>query len=107
MSDIENEIKALLKAGVIVKTDHEEGDFISLIFSVPKNDCSIRLILNLKKLNDFVKVTHFKMESIDSIVALVAPGCWMASIDLKDAYYSVKIHPSYHKFEIQLQELSL
>ena len=61
MSDIENEIKALLKAGVIVKTDHEEGDFISLIFSVPKNDCSIRLILNLKTLNDFVKVTHFKM----------------------------------------------
>ena len=38
------------------------------------------------------------METIHSIISLVTPGCWMASLDLKDAYYSVKIHPKYQKF---------
>ena len=31
------------------------------------------------------------MESIYSILQLFTPGCWMASVDLKDAYYSVPI----------------
>eukprot|EP00794_Sanderia_malayensis_P010704 gene10704-11849_t len=38
------------------------------------------------------------METIHSILNLVTPHCWMASIDLKDAYYSVKIHESYQKY---------
>ena len=41
------------------------------------------------------------MENVHKIWNLVAPGCWMASIDLRDAYYSVKIHPqsqNYFKF---------
>eukprot|EP00794_Sanderia_malayensis_P010193 gene10193-11240_t len=38
------------------------------------------------------------METIRSILNLVTPHCWMASIDLKDAYYSVKIHESYQKY---------
>ena len=96
--EIKNEIQKLLSKGVIVDSHHEIGDYISPIFSVPKSDGSIRLILNLKKFNEFVKFTHFKMENIHTILGLVTPGCWMASIDLKDAYYSVKIHPQYQKY---------
>ena len=41
-------------------------------------------------MNKSVTTTHFKMESIKhAIIAMIQPGCWMASIDLKDAYYSV------------------
>ena len=95
---VENEIQKLLYKGVIVNSYHEQGEYISPIFSVPKSDGSIRLILNLKQFNEFVKFTHFKMESIHTILELVTPGCWMASIDLKDAYYSVKIHPQSQKY---------
>ena len=38
------------------------------------------------------------MESIQTVLTLVTPNCWMASLDLKDAYYSVKIHPDFQKF---------
>ena len=38
------------------------------------------------------------MESIHTVLKLVTPNCWMASLDLKDAYYSVKIHPDFQKF---------
>ena len=95
---VENEIQKLLYKGVIVNSYHEQGEYISPIFSVPKSDGSICLILNLKQFNEFVKFTHFKMESIHTILELVTPCCWMASIDLKDAYYSVKIHPQSQKY---------
>ena len=41
----------------------------------------------------FVENSHFKMESIYTVLTLVTSNCWMASLDLQDAYYSVKIHP--------------
>ena len=91
-------IESLLQKGVIVHSEHEPREYISPIFSVPKNDGNARLKLNLKEFKKYVKYAHFKMESIDSILQLVSPGCWMASIDLKDAYYCVKIHPSHQKY---------
>jgi hypothetical protein len=38
------------------------------------------------------------MDSIFSALELITQDCWMASLDLKDAYYSVKIHPDYQKY---------
>ena len=95
---VDNEIKSLFQKGVVVRSEHEDGEFISPVFSVPKSDGNIRLILNLKEFNKYVRYVHFKMETIHSILKLVTPGCWMASIDLKDAYCSVKIHPSHQKY---------
>ena len=45
-----------------------------------------------------VKYAHFKMNSIHTILKLITKDCWMASIDLKDAYYNVKIHPEHQRF---------
>ena len=47
-----DEIKNLPQKGVIKKSQHEEGEFISPIFFVPKSDDSFRMILNLKRLNE-------------------------------------------------------
>ena len=38
------------------------------------------------------------METLQSILSLIAPGCCLASLDLKDAYYSLAIHPDHTKF---------
>ena len=98
MSLVDMEIKSLLDKGVIVLCDHEPGEFISPIFTVPKKDGNVRLILNLKRLNSFIKNSHFKMDTIHTILKLVTPNCWMVSLDLKDAYYSVKIHSDFQKY---------
>ena len=45
------------------------------------------MILNLKQLNEFVSYYHFKMDTIQTALKLMRPGCFMASVDLKDAYY--------------------
>ena len=38
------------------------------------------------------------MDTIRTVLGLVTPNCWMASLDLKDAYYSVRIHPYFQKY---------
>lgn len=95
---IDNEVSKLLSKGVIVKSDHEDMEFISPIFLRPKKDGSNRMILNLKALNKYVQYYHFKMETLMSAVRLMTPNCYMSTIDLKDAYYSVPIRLDHQKY---------
>ena len=92
------ELHKILSKGVIAVTQHEDGEYVSPSFTRPKKDGSHRLILNLKSLNQFVKHHHPKMESIQSAAQLMKPGCWMAVLDLKDAYYSVSVASQHGKF---------
>ena len=101
---INAEIAKLLNKGVVEQTRCVEGDFIFTIFVHPKKDGTYRMILNLKTLNEFVSYYHFKMDNIHTALKLMHPGCFMASVDLKDAYYSVPIATEdrkYLKFEWQ------
>ena len=41
---------------------------------------------------------RFKMETLQSTLNLIAPNRYLASIDLKDACYTVPIHPDYSKY---------
>ena len=92
------EIKNLLCKDVIKESQHEKHEYISPIFLTPKSDGSFRMILNLKKLNDYMPYIHFKMETIKFVLNLVIPNCYMAKIDIKDAYYSIPILPEHQKF---------
>ena len=95
---IEAEINKLLNKGVIVKAERENGDFLSPIFLRQKKDGSYRLILNLKALNKSITYHHFKMDTLSSVVKLMRRNCFMATIDLKDAYYSVPMSEKHQKF---------
>lgn len=81
------EIAKLLNKGVIEQSKPCDGDFISTILVRPKKDGSHRLILNVKPLYEFVAYYHFKMDTIHAALKLMWPGCFMASVDLKDSYY--------------------
>ena len=89
---IDAELLKLEAKGVISKCVFSDSQNVSPIFTCPKKDGSHRLILNLKKLNVDIPYKHFKMDSLQTALQLVTPGCFMTSVDLKDAYYSVPIH---------------
>ena len=95
---IGTEIEKLLNKGVIVRTDRETGDFISPLFLREKKDGSHRMILNLKALNESIVYHHFKMDTLGSVIKLMRPNCFMATIDLKDAYYSVPVSEKHQKY---------
>ena len=88
----------MLHKRIIRETSHEFTEFISPIFIVKKPDGGTRLILNLKELKEFVKYEQFKMDGINTIINMVTRNCFMATIDLKDAYYSVVISRLFQKF---------
>ena len=53
-----------------------------------------RPVINLSHLNEFVHLTRFKMETVASVVLYVREGDFLASLDLKDAYFQIPIHQS-------------
>ena len=95
---ITNEIETLLDKQAIVVTTLEEGSFLYPVFTTEKADGSARFILNLKRFNTSIQYVHFKMESMDNVLHMMTPNVWMASIDLKDAYYSIQVHPAHQKY---------
>ena len=97
-SAIDLEIQKLLAKGVITKCEQETGEDISPVLIRQKPDGLCRLILNLKNLNEDMPYIHFNMETLQSVLSLILPGRYLASLDLKDAYYSVPVHPDHTKF---------
>ena len=55
------------------------------------------MILDLKKLDESVVYQHFKMDTLWTVVRMMKPNCYIASIDIKDAYYSVPVADSDQK----------
>ena len=84
-SAINLEIQKLLTKGFITKCEHCTGEYISSTFTKQKADGPCRLILNLKTLIEGIPYIHFKMETLQSVLSLITPGCYMALPDLKDA----------------------
>ncbi len=95
---IELEIAKMLAKGVIEKVAHEPNEIVSNIFTRPKKDATHRVILNLKEFNKYISYYHFKMDSLITVIKLVDKNCFMACIDLKDAYYSIPIRQSDRKY---------
>ena len=95
---IDGEISKLHQKGVIEQSHHECGQYISPIFIRPKKDGGYRMILDLSELNKNVEYHHFKMDTFQTTIQLVYKDCFMASIDLRDAYYSVPINIEHRKY---------
>ena len=54
-------------------------------------------MIDLSHLDDFVQLTSFKMETVASVLLSVREGDFLASLDLKDAYFQIPIHRSSRK----------
>ena len=99
---IDGEIQQLLSKGVLEETEPSYGQYISTNFLKKKKNGSYRLILNLKGLNKSIEYKHFKMESLvcgnGNAIQLMKKNCYMASIDLTDAYYTVPVAVEHRKY---------
>ena len=80
--------------------------FFSRLFLVPKPNNNWRPILDLSKLNLFLKTEKFKMETPETIRTSLQKVEWVTSIDFKDAYFHIPIQEQsrkYLRFHIQGQ----
>lgn len=95
---VQSEINRLLSIGAITISTPCSNQFISSIFLIQKPNGKHRLILNLKQLNRFLHAGHFKMEDWRMATKLLFPGAYMASLDLQDAYFLIRVCPSHRKY---------
>ena len=80
--------------------------FYNRLFLVPKPNNKWRPILDLSKLNLFLKVEKLKMETPETIRTSLQTGEWVTSIDFKDAYFHIPIQEQsrkYLRFHVQGQ----
>ena len=94
---LDQEILSLLQKNAIESAPGREG-FFSPMFTVPKKDGGWRPIINLKRLNTYLEVPHFKMEGINTLKDVLQKNDFMGKIDLKDAYLTVPVSPHHRKF---------
>lgn len=88
---VEQEIAKLFTKGAIEEVVSSEVFFLNQIFLVEKRDGGWRPIINLKPLNKYLVVEHFKMENITMLRNILEQGMWMVKIDLEDAYFVVPV----------------
>jgi len=95
---IQKEVNSLLEKGAIRPVQEIQGEFISTIFLVPKKTGGMRPIINLKPLNQFIQTIHFKMETLQTALALIQKDDFLTSLDLKDAYFSIPVAQDHKKY---------
>ena len=72
--------------------------FFNRLFLVHKPNNKWRPILDLSKLNLFLKVEKFKMETPETIRTSLQQGDWVTSVDFKDAYFHIPIQEQSRKY---------
>ena len=88
---IDQQIEEFLQLGIVEEAAHAQQEFLSNVFSRHKRTGSSRLILKLVHLNKFIQYHHFKMDTIETVINLIRLNCFMASIDLTNAYFFIPV----------------
>ena len=60
-----------------------------------------RPVVNLKCLNQLMRIEHFKKKGLNLLPDLIQPGHWMIKLDLKDASLQVPIHPDHPGIRVE------
>lgn len=98
----QSEIERLLRKRAIEPVESRADQFLSSFFLVDKPSGGKRFILNLRELNTYLNSPHFKLEDWHTVIRLMLPGSYMATLDLEDAYLLVPIvkrHRKYLRFQ--------
>ena len=96
---IQEELNLFLECSIIEKvTDYVPGEFISNIFTRPKKNNKIRIILNLKHFNENIDPLHFKMDTLQCAINSMRKDCYFGSVDLSESYYSIPVTKKHRKY---------
>jgi hypothetical protein len=94
MKIFDEKMENMLKNGVIVEAPYEELLWINSCHDVPKANGDMRLVMDMTKVNKFMKPITFKMESTSTLPYLIVKNDYAISFALKEAYNHVPVYPS-------------
>lgn len=86
----------LLKEAIEEVPSAQKGAcFYSCFFLIKKKSGEWRQILDLRKLNKFLKKQTFRMVKLSDILGCLNKGDFMTSLDMEDTYFHIPIHPKH------------
>jgi hypothetical protein len=92
-TQVDQFVEKLVLAQVIKVVKPKSDQIVSPIFLNTNHDGSLRLIFNMKKINEAcITTTHFKLETLQQILPLIPRGAWFTSWDLVQGFYNVLVH---------------
>ena len=94
---LRQEVEVMLAKGALEIARDPGHGFYSRLFLVEKASGGWRPVISLSHLNEFVHLARFEMETVASVLLSVREGDFLASLDLKDPYFQIPIHPSSRK----------
>ena len=72
--------------------------YYSRLYVTTKVTGGWRPVIDLSRFNRSVPVSHFHIETAQSVLQSLRPGDWMVSLDLEDACLQVPVHPSSRRY---------
>ena len=88
----------MTQKNAIEEVKDDSPGFYNRLFLVLKASGTWRPVLDVSRLNNFVIKTKFSMETTQSVLNSIQRGDWMISMDMRDAYFHIPIHPTSRKF---------
>ena len=70
----------------------------SRIFAIPKASGGLRLIFDLRSINNYITPLTTRFTGHQRLRQLLPLGAWMACLDIQDAYLHVLMHPDMRKY---------
>ena len=95
---LHNLVATLLEKDVIEPVPHGTLAFHCLLFLRIKPNGTWRGITDTSKLNEFLRVKPFKMDTSHVIRQALTDKLWAVSVDFSDAYYHIPVHKKHRKY---------
>ena len=66
--------------------------------TVEKNNSKLRLVLDLRHVNQYVHLDKFKYEDLTTFAELFQENDYFITFDLTSGYHHIEIHPEHEKY---------
>ena len=99
--EFEQIIKDQLQAGIIRPSTSATCSPVNLVL---KEDGSLRLTIDYRKVNNATLPDPYPLPRIDDIIARLAKNKFFSKIDLANGYYQIKMHRDSIKFTTFISE---
>lgn len=94
---VDTAVASLVTTGAVMRVS-KAPFLVSPLGVVPKAENKLRLILDLRYLNQFLELTKFKYESIKSVPDLCAPSDFLFTVDLKSGYHHIDMYQEHWQY---------
>lgn len=95
---LSSEIDRLVSDGVLIECINSKPICISPISCVPKKNNKLRLIVDLRYLNEHITPKSFHYEGIKVIEDIVKPNDKLVTIDIKDGFHHIPVSLDSQKY---------